>query len=261
MISSAENQVETENQQKEIINRNFKISEDKDKIIIDVDKSESGTIYLVFIVFFSLDTLDLLVAIQIGLILLGLISLIFDIIIIIFLYIGYSSYKNLQIQWIFDKTKKKVEIIRKSSRINERNYLKFNQIEAFTISENLYLDNRFIVSCITTSHKRQKMCYGEKSDSFSLSKRLSDALHKPIVQRNFFGISLIVSSSILVLSILLLGLIFIVLSIPLVFEYVLFILLKTTLLMSMLRVIYLLKEHIQEENHYFKRLKQVSEEI
>ncbi|TXT63618.1 MAG: membrane protein of unknown function [Promethearchaeota archaeon] len=260
MISSAENQVDTEIQQKEIINRNFEISEDKNKIIVDVDKSESGTIYLVFIVFFSLDTLDLLVAIQIGLIVLGFISLIFDIIIIIFLYIGYSSYKNLKIQWVFSKSKKKVDIIRKSSRIHEKDSLSFGKIEALTISENLYLDNRFIVSCITSSHKRQKMCYGEENDCYSLAKQLSDALNKPIVERNFFGISLIISSSILVLSIILMGLIFLVLSVPLTFEYVFFILLKTTLLMSLLRLIYLLKEHIQEENHYFEMLNQLSKE-
>lgn len=258
MISSNKIQQKNDNKKKEIINRNFEASYYSEKIIIDVDKSESSALYLILIFFFSLDTLDLLIAIQLDLLYLGIISIILDIIILVFLYSGYSNYKDLNVHWIFNKRDNLVEIYRKSSQINEQDILKFQDIEAFTLSENIYIHDRFYVSCVTKNHEKLKICYGDQKECYILAKKFSDFLDIPLIQRNFFEKSLLISSSFLIFCVILLFVLFFLISIQLIFEYIIFILLKTGIILSILRVIFLLKEHIKAENYYFKMLRKLT---
>jgi len=253
-----ENIQEKNNKEKELVTRNFDVEYYPEKLLIDVDKSESSTIFLILIYFFILDTLDLFIAIQINLILLGIFSVIFDIIILAFLYSGYSNYKDLNIKWIFNKSIDTLEIYRKSSRIDERNTLSFQNIEAITISENIFVNDRFFVSIITKKHKKQKMCSGNREECYNVAKQLSEFLNKPIIQRNFYNLSFIVVSFTLFLSILTFFILFFLISIELIFQYIFFLILKTIIIISVLEIIFLLKEHIQAKNHYFKMLTKLS---
>ncbi|MBD3227871.1 MAG: hypothetical protein GF329_06755 [Candidatus Lokiarchaeota archaeon] len=258
MIPSGDTRQRSTKQEKELITSNFEVSYYPEKIIIEVDKSDSSAIYLILLFFFFLDTMDLLVAIQIQLILLGIISIIIDLIIIVFMYSGYLNYKDLKVHWIFNVQINQIKIYRKSSRVDERDFLKFQDIEAITLSENLYLKNRFFVSCITINHKKHKICNGERKDCYPIAKKLSEFLNKPMIYRNFFDKALIISSSFLALFIILIFVFFFVISLPLIFDYVLYILLKTTIILTILRILYLLKEHIKAKNHYFKRLRKLT---
>ncbi len=258
MVPAIEKIQDNNNQKKELVTRNFDVEYHPEKLLIDVDKSESSTVFLILIYFFILDTLDLFIAIQINLILLGIFSVIFDIIILVFLYSGYSNYKDLNIKWIFNKSIEKLEIYRKSSRIDERNTLSFQNIEAITLSENLYINDRFFVSLITKKHKKQKICNGKREECYDVAKNLSEFLNKPIIQRNFYDKSLIAISSSLFLSISIFFILFFFISIQLIFQYIFFLTLKTIIILCILRIIFLFKEHIKAKNHYFKMLRKLS---